>query len=123
VKVCEGKTAPETLADFVRRTRKEKNLSLSDISKQSARFGTFIAASYVCRIENEPTRRITANSLAALANGLGVPVQELLARATGAVPAGNASEEFELLTRFRSLSRERKADVLKIVNMWYTERL
>jgi transcriptional regulator with XRE-family HTH domain len=119
--VREGKTAPETLADFVRRTRKEKNLSLSDVSKQSARFGTFIAASYVCRIENEPTRRITANSLAALANGLAVPIEELLARIVGLAPAGNSDDELKLITRFRSLSPARKADVLKIVDMWYTE--
>ena len=115
--------SPEPLCDFVRRIRREKNLSLSDVSKQSARFGTRIAASYVCRIENEPNRRPTANSIAALANGLGVPVEELLSRVVGLTPIGNSNDEFELLTRFRKLSPERKADVLKIVDMWYSEAI
>ena len=110
----------EPLADFVRRVRREKNLSLADVSKQSARFGTRIAASYVCRIENEPKRRPTANSLAALANGLGVPIEELLARVVGLAPVGNSNDELQLITRFRELSPERKIDVLKIVDMWYS---
>jgi transcriptional regulator with XRE-family HTH domain len=113
--------SPERLSDFVRRIRKEKNLSLSDVSKQSARFGKLIAASYICRIENEPKRRPSPDRLAALANGLGVPVEELLARAIGIVPSGSSSDEFELLTRFRKLPPERKADVLKIVDMWYSQ--
>jgi transcriptional regulator with XRE-family HTH domain len=113
----------EMLGDFVRRIRKEKNLSLSDVSKQSARFGARIAASYVCRIENEPKRRPSPDRLAALANGLGVPVEELLPRAIGIVPFGDSNDELELLTRFRKLSPERKADVLNIVDMWYSQGL
>jgi transcriptional regulator with XRE-family HTH domain len=115
--------SPERLCDFVRRIRKEKNLSLSDVSKRSARFGTFIAASYVCRIENEPKRRPSPDRLAALANGLGVPVEELLPRAIGIVPPDDSNNELELLTRFRKLSPERKADVFRIVDMWYSDVL
>ena len=106
----------ERLSDFVRRIRKEKNLSLSDVSKQSARFGKFIAASYICRIENEPNRRPSPDRLAALANGLGIPVEELLARTIDIAPPGNSNDELELLTRFRKLSPERKADLLRIMD-------
>jgi transcriptional regulator with XRE-family HTH domain len=109
----------EGFADFVRRTRKLKNLSLADVSNQSANFGKRIAASYVSRIENN-LQRPTPDRLTALANGLGVPVQELLARAAGLVAPGESSDELHLLTRFRELSPERKGDVLEIVDMWYS---
>ena len=98
----------ETLSAFVRRTRKAKGLSLADVSKQSADLGKPIAGSYVSRIENEPKRKPTPDRLAALANGLGVPVQELLARAVGLAPSGESSDELHLLTRFRSYRQSGK---------------
>jgi transcriptional regulator with XRE-family HTH domain len=113
----------ERLGDFVRRVRHEKNLSLQDVSNRSARFGKRIAASYVNRIENNLTRRPTADRLAALAHGLGVPVEELLARAIDIALPGDSNDELELLTRFRKLSPERKADVFRIVDMWYSDIL
>ena len=73
----------ETLSDYVRRIRIEKRLSCKDIEKQSARFGKRIAGSYVNRIENNPKLNPTAVALKALANGLGVPVPELMARPLG----------------------------------------
>jgi transcriptional regulator with XRE-family HTH domain len=116
--------SPEALGDFVRRIREEKGLSLEDVSKESARFGEKIAASYISRIENEPTRKVTTHRITALANGLGIPPAELFARSAGLVAPGGASpKEVNLVTRFRELSPGRKADVLKIVDMWYTEEL
>lgn len=116
--------SPETLGDFVRRIREEKGLSLEDVSKQSARFGKKIAASYISRIENEPARKVTTHRITALAKGLGVPPAELLARSAGLVaPGGDSPRELKLVTRFRELSSARKADVLKIVDMWYAEEL
>ena len=116
--------SPEALGDFVRRIREEKGLSLEDVSKQSARFGKKIAASYISRIENEPARKVTTHRITALAKGLGVPPAELLARSAGLVaPGGESPEELNLVTRFRELSPGRKADVLKIVDMWYSEEL
>jgi transcriptional regulator with XRE-family HTH domain len=109
----------EGFADFVRRTRKLKNLSLADVSNQSANFGKRISSSYINRIENN-LQRPTPDRLNALANGLGVPVQELLARAVGLAPSGESSAELHLLTRFRELSPQRKSDVLEIVDMWYS---
>ena len=113
----------EPLGDFIRRIRNEKGLSCKEVEKQSARFGKPIAASYINRIENNVMLRPTADRLMALANGLGIPVDELLARAVGVAPSNDSSHEFELLTRFKKLSAERKADVLKIVDMWYSEQI
>ena len=113
----------ETLGDFVRRARWEKNLSCEDVSKRSARFGPRIAASYINRIENEPTRRPTVDRLKALAYGLGIPVEELLARAAGLVPSDSDSNDaFRLVVaRFRALPPERKVDVIQIMNLWYSQ--
>jgi hypothetical protein len=41
----------------------------------------------------------------------------------GIVPSGNSSDELELLARFRELSPERQADVLKIEDIWYEARI
>ena len=101
---------PETLGDFVRRIRKEKNLTLAAVSKRSARFGTRISASYINRIEHDMKYRTTASKLAALANGLGVPASELFARAVGTAPR-NPDDERGLVERFRELSPARQADV------------
>ena len=112
---------PETLAEFVRRIRKEKHLSLRDVSNRSALRGKRISASYVNRIENNLTQKPTAYRLSALAHGLSVPAPELLARAIGVTPSGKSGDELRLLARFRELSPERQTDVLKIVNMWHSQ--
>ena len=113
--------SPEPLGDFVRRIRNKKGLSLTDVAKQSARFGPPIAASYVSKIENDPTRKPTAVALRALAHGLGVPAEDLLARAAGLVDPGDKSEELHLLSRFRELSPEKRGLVLDIVDMLYSK--
>jgi transcriptional regulator with XRE-family HTH domain len=112
----------ETLSDYVRRVRNEKHLSCADVERRSARFGKRIAGSYVNRIENDPRVRPTADRLRALANGLGVSIPELMARAFGIASYGErSSEELSLITRFRELSCERKEDVLKLVDLFYSE--
>lgn len=114
----------ESLGDFVRRTRTEKNLSCMDVSKRSARKGQRkISGSYANRIENDPKLRPTADRLKALADGLGVPAEEVFARVAGYVPEGESSEEIELLARFRELSPERRDDVIRIVDVWYQKDL
>ena len=113
--------SPESLGDFVRRIRNKKGFSLTDVAKQSRRFGPSIAASYVSRIENDPTRKPTAVALKALAYGLGVPPEELLARAVGLFEPGGKSEELQLLSRFKELSPEKRDIVLDIVDMLYSK--
>ena len=113
--------SPESLGEFIRRIRNEKGLSLAAVSKQSARFGPSITPSYIHRIETDPTRKPSANRLRALAYGLGVPAEELLARAAGLVVSIVKSDELHLVTRFRELSPERRADILKLVDLWHSE--
>ncbi|HKG62381.1 MAG TPA: helix-turn-helix transcriptional regulator [Pyrinomonadaceae bacterium] len=110
----------ESLGEFVRRIRTEKNLSCADVSKRSSRKGQRrIAGSYINRIENHPNLSVTADRLKALADGLGVPAEELFARVVGLAPEGESSEEIELLARFRELSPERRDDLLRLVDLWY----
>lgn len=106
----------ETLAEFVGRIRREKGLSCADVERQSARGGQKIAASYVNRIENGLKNRPTADRLQALARGLGIPVDELWARASGSAPSDVGEvEERRLVTMFRELPRDRRRDLLNIL--------
>ncbi len=76
------------LANYVKRVRTEKRLSLKAVERQSGRRGNQIASSYVSRIENgvaDPTG-ITPKKLSALALGLGVPEEEIFAIARGLTP-------------------------------------
>jgi transcriptional regulator with XRE-family HTH domain len=85
-----GDEKREDLADFVKRTRKEKGLSLADVARRS---GGEIAKSTISQIENRYGLNVTKDSLKALAIGLGVPEEAVFAVARGAT---NVSvEEFK----------------------------
>jgi transcriptional regulator with XRE-family HTH domain len=103
---------------FVRRIRKEKRLSLADVSKQSALFGTRISTSYINRIEKDPKRKPTVATLKALAHGLGIPVAELLEHSVRNM-SRDESDELSLRTRFRELSQQRKSDVWALIELWH----
>jgi transcriptional regulator with XRE-family HTH domain len=77
---------PESLAEFVRRVRNEKRLSLNDVQRQS---GNQIANSYVSRIENGIVTNVTPEKLKALAKGLQVSEEEIFAVVRGKSPADN----------------------------------
>src|SRR4051812_106443 len=70
----------ETLADYVRRVRTEKALSLEDVSKMS---GGRIGRSHINRIENGLSTSPSPQRLQALAKGLGVSEEEVFAAARG----------------------------------------
>ncbi|HJP93496.1 MAG TPA: helix-turn-helix transcriptional regulator [Pyrinomonadaceae bacterium] len=110
----------ECLGDFVRRIRNEKGLSLTDVSRQSALFGLAISGSYINRIERNPKLRVTLDRLIALAHGLGIPVDELLAHAVSKM-SRDERDELGLVTRFRELSSQRKSDVWTIIQLWHSE--
>jgi transcriptional regulator with XRE-family HTH domain len=119
-----SRACPETFGDFVRRIRTAKRLSCADVEKHSARFGKPIAGSYVNRIKNNPKLRPSVERLTALAYGLGLPVEELLARAFRFFPLSeNSHDELRLLARFRELSQPRRMDVLTIIDLWYSQEL
>ena len=113
--------SPEPLGDFVRRIRNKKGFSLTDVANQSGRFGPSIAASYVGKIENDPSRKPTVVAVRALAHGLRIPPEELLARAAGLVDPGIETEKLQLFSRFKELSPEKRGFVLDIVDMLYSK--
>jgi hypothetical protein len=95
-------------------------MSCADVSKRSSRKGQRrIAGSYVNRIENYPNLSVTADRLKALADGLGVPADELLALSVGLIQGDEDAAEVRLLARFRNLSPERKADILQLLELWH----
>lgn len=81
-----AKKSKEDLADYVRRIRAEKKLSLNDVTRQS---GNLISRGYISQIENRYIVSVTANKLQALAKGLGVSEDEIFAVARGKDPEGN----------------------------------
>src|SRR5207244_9806304 len=69
-----------SLADYVRRVRNEKNLSLAQVS---ARSRGQISKTHINRIENGTGTRVSLIKLRALARGLGVSEDALVAVAQG----------------------------------------
>jgi transcriptional regulator with XRE-family HTH domain len=111
----------EALADYVRRIRQEKNLSVMDVERESARHGPKIAGSYVNRIENGVARKPSADRLIALAHGLGIQQEELFAVVRGKSLVEPSGIEERFLIRFRELPPARQEDVLKIVDVLHRE--
>ena len=102
-----------SLADYVRRTRLEKNLSLATVSAKSR---GQIGKTHINRIENGTVSRVSLSKLRALAVGLSVPVEEILAVAQGKLPdVGTGTDEATLVKYFRKLSLDRQKDLLIIV--------
>jgi transcriptional regulator with XRE-family HTH domain len=99
-----------SLADYLRRLRNEKNLSLAQVS---ARSRGQISKTHINRIENGTVARVSLIKLRALALGLGVPEDDLIAVAQGKLPLTDATEnEAMLLSYFRQLAADRQEDVL-----------
>lgn len=80
--VNNGRPEIEDLADYVRRTRSEKEMSLRDVEVRS---GHSISKGYVGQIENRVVlgQSVTPQKLRALARGLGVSEDEIFAIARG----------------------------------------
>ena len=99
-----------SLADYVRCVRNKKNLSLAQIS---ARSHGRIGKTHINRIENGTVGRVSLIKLRALARGLDVPEDDLIAVARGKPPrTGTTRIEADLLACFRQLSDERQQDVV-----------
>ena len=102
-----------SLADYVRRIRNEKNLSLAQVSSRShGRIGK----THINRIENGTVVRVSLMKLRALALGLDVPEDDLVAVAQGKPPRTEATKnEAKLLIYFRQLSAPHQQDVLAML--------
>jgi transcriptional regulator with XRE-family HTH domain len=99
-----------SLADYVRCVRNEKNLSLAQVS---ARSHGRIGKTHINRIENGTVARVSLIKLRALALGLGVPEDDLVAVAQGKPLRTHATKnEAKLLSHFRQLSAAHQEDVL-----------
>ena len=103
-----------SLADFVRCVRNEKNLSLAQVS---ARSNGRIGKTHINRIENGTVDRVSLLKLRALALGLGVSEDELIAVAQGKPRRTQATNnEATLLSYFRQLSAESQEAVLAMMS-------
>lgn len=99
-----------SLAEYVRRIRNEKDFSLAQVSAGSRRQ---ISKTHINRIENGTVASISLIKLRALALGLGVPEDDLIAVAQGKLPPIDATKsEARLLSYFRQLAADRQEDVL-----------
>lgn len=99
-----------SLADYVRRIRNEKNFSLAQVS---ARSHGRIGKTHINRIENGTVGRVSLLKLRALALGLDVSEDDLIAVAQGKPPPTHATKnEAKLLSHFRQLSAAHHEDVL-----------
>lgn len=113
----------ESLADYVRRVRAEKGLSLTDVQRQSARSGPAIAGTYVNRIENGQALNPSTDRLKALARGLHVPEEEVFARARGVPPkTGLEAREAELVSYFRELGPDEQRFLIVTTKALHRER-
>ncbi len=85
-------TMVETLGEYVRRTRTEKNLSTSDVQARSM---NSISDAYISQIENGNVKNVSPEKLRALAKGLGVVEDEVFRVARGLAPA--STDVFEMM--------------------------
>jgi transcriptional regulator with XRE-family HTH domain len=105
-----GRYPITSLADYVRRIRNEKDLSLAQICAGSR---GQISKTHINRIENGTVNRVSLIKLRALALGLDVPEDDLIAVAQGKLPLTDATKnEARLLSYFRQLAANRQEDVL-----------
>jgi transcriptional regulator with XRE-family HTH domain len=121
--VKNGRSEIEEFADFVRRVRNEKGLSLRDVEAKS---GGKISKGYVGQIENRDVlgQSVTPQKLQALAVGLGVSEDEVFAKARGINRDGPEvfdSEIYIMFKGFNELSDEDKAELLPMVRMLAAE--
>jgi transcriptional regulator with XRE-family HTH domain len=108
----------EKLADYVRRVRAEKGLSTTDVEKRS---GFLISDSYVTRIENGYVKNVSLEKLHALARGLGVPPEQLIAIARGKSPDDDPdfikSRFAELALKFDRVPEDKRVNVEALVQL------
>lgn len=109
----------ETLADYVRRVRDEKRLSLADVSQLS---GGQITRSHISRIENGELTNVGLDKLRALAKGLGVTEDEVFSVARGVKPVTEhdlADDEqiAALFYEYKNLTDEDKEELRTVMEM------
>jgi transcriptional regulator with XRE-family HTH domain len=110
----------EPLADYVKRIRQEKQMSLADVERNSRRHGQGISNGYVSQIENGQMTNPSLDALIGLARGLGVSEDELFAVARGVNRVGELPlDEVRVLEFYRALPPNTKDDVLAHLELAY----
>lgn len=116
--VSNRQTPVEDLADYIRRVRNEKGLSLRDVEIKS---GLAISKGYIGQIENRIVlgHSVTPQKLQALSRGLGVSEDEIFA-----IARGKSHREPEMPAEFAVLfygweeaTDEQKAETLAAIRM------
>jgi transcriptional regulator with XRE-family HTH domain len=117
-----AETSKEDLADFVRRIREGKRLSVNDVALRS---GGGISKAYVSQIENRYVSSVTSGRLRALARGLGIPYEQISAVAGGITPESLDSfkqskfgELFELYSVLPTAEQKRLDATLEMLKLW-----
>jgi transcriptional regulator with XRE-family HTH domain len=124
VKCCVvDKQRPESLADYVRRVRNEKRLSLSEVQRNSQ---DGINSSYVSRIENGLVTNVTPEKLRALSKGLGVSEDEIfdVARGKAKLNGSDLADDEQVAALFydyKDLTDEDKQELRAIWEMFREE--
>lgn len=110
--MSKARAANEELADYVRRIRADRGLSLNDVANKARQKGKQISSGYVSQIENRYIVSVTTVKLQALAAGLDISEEEVFSVARGKAGSGDLQlNEMRLLEYFRKLSTESQ-DVL-----------
>lgn len=105
----------EALSDYVRRVAYEKRLSYREIAKRA---GQRISHGTVSDIINRRSKDIKAETLKALALGLGVTEEEVFAIARGKSISDDLQlNEVKLVNAFRTLPADKQDDVIAYVEM------
>jgi transcriptional regulator with XRE-family HTH domain len=109
-------TERETLANYVRRIRHEKRLSLRDVSLRS---GGRIGNSHISRIENGEASGVSVEKLRALAKGLGVAEEELfnVARGKKRDPIAESNKLLEAAHKFDALPELKRPAVEPLIDI------
>lgn len=105
-------TVQERLGIFVSKVLKNKKLNYREVSRRA---GGAISHSAVGDIINGRVKDVRVETLQALAKGLGLPEEELLAVAFGKKEQPVKVQESRLLQYFRELSFEKQRIVVLIV--------
>jgi transcriptional regulator with XRE-family HTH domain len=105
---------PETLGEYVRRIRREKGLATTDVEKRSRIGGKIgISNGYITQIENDPSVNPSMKKLQALADGLGVPEEEIISVVRGKTADNEtvADERFRIISlKFHHLKGDKRRD-------------
>lgn len=104
----------ETLAEYVDRIMKEKNLKSLDVEARSIAAGNRIADSYVDNIVKGTTKNPSVEKLNALADGLGVDKIELFKVASGIAEPEDAWSPQTLLKAYQKMTSIKPAEIKQI---------